>query len=238
MQQVGSALIRGNEVLRKYGNLPTVINIVGNTQADNLAVHNPFLGWSMDGYELVVWKLDNQGPPIPFKQRYGADSDAVVNGEAITTRPVVDFDAEELAASIADRKVAMAEDVMNARDITVESGITFENVRYQSRCGMADSKDDDERNVTGAGALAIAWMLGGGDPSSLRWHGGAEDFGWIAEDNSIVNMSAITVVGFGKAMAVHKSNCIFNAYALKRAIELAVDHDALDAIDINAGWPS
>lgn len=94
------------------------------------------------------------------------------------------------------------------RDRRIDAGITFQGVRFQTR-------EKDRENIMGAFSLAAAWIMTGGSPGSLRWHGGESDFEWIAEDNTTLPMSAATVLAFGKAVAAEKSRLIFVARALK-----------------------
>lgn len=58
----------------------------------------------------------------------------------------------------------------------------------------------------------------------LRWHGGAEDFAWIAADNSIHAMDAQTVFGLGQAAMAHKQALIFAARAIKDADPISEDY--------------
>lgn len=63
--------------------------------------------------------------------------------------------------------------------------------------------------------VAVLAIGQGALPGNLRWHGGASDFGWIADDNSVVPMDAHTVVAFGQAAGSWESAHVFAAKALK-----------------------
>ena len=104
--------------------------------------------------------------------------------------------------------VITTDDVDTERDRRIESGMTFNGVRYQTRA-------QDRENVAGASILALAAMVNGAQPGDLRWHGGDTDFVWIAEDNSLNTMDAQTFFAFGQAMAAHKSALIFAARGIK-----------------------
>lgn len=143
---------------------------------------------------------------------------------------VTELSAPDKTSRLAQRKYDMKNQAMDLREQHILGGVTFNGTLFQSR-------QDDQTNVAGATLLATLAIINGVQPNDLRWHGGATDFGWIAEDNSVVPMDAFTVIDFGKAVAAHKSNCIFYAYALKAQIDAAADHAALDAIDLEAGWP-
>jgi hypothetical protein len=105
------------------------------------------------------------------------------------------------------------------RDRRMASGIEFNGVRYQTRPG-------DRENIQGAFSLATAWIMIGGDPTSLLWHGGLDDFGWIAEDNTVTPMSAATVMSFGQATAAMKSRLTFAGRALKDTLPADYTSDA------------
>lgn len=156
----------------------------------------------------------------------------VVDGDTTAIeRQAVALDIDEAAASLAARRSQMKADTMAVRDERIGNGVTFGGHDFQTR-------PDDRENVQGAAQLAALWLMAGGPADSLRWNGGADDFAWIDADNELRPMSAATVIDFGKAVAAMKSACIFHAFAIKAAIDGAADHAALDAIDINAGWPS
>lgn len=109
-------------------------------------------------------------------------------------------------------------DVDAERDRRIDTTFTFGGVVYQSR-------PQDRENIAGAAQLAtIALTLGGKLPSDYRWHGGGEDFCWIAADNSLVTMDAPTVIAFGQAAAAHKHAHIFAARAIKDADPIPLDY--------------
>ena len=155
----------------------------------------------------------------------------VAGGVTTITRAAVALSGGDLAADLAARKAAIKDAVMGLRDARIDNGVTFSGHAFQTR-------QDDRENVQGAAQLAALWIMAGGDPASLRWHGGTSDFAWIDASNALRTMSAATVIDFGKAVAAMKSAAIFNAFAIKAAIDGASSHAALDAIDINAGWPA
>ncbi len=129
-------------------------------------------------------------------------------------------------------KARKSTDAMAERDRRIDGGFDFGGVRYQSRVG-------DRENISGAAQLALqAIILDDAQPGDTRWHGGADPFVWIAEDNSEVPMDAQTVIAFSKAAAAMKTACIFNAQALKAAIDESEDAAEVDAVDLAAGWPA
>lgn len=140
----------------------------------------------------------------------------------ITERTVADVGPS--AASLA-RLRARTQDAIDAeRDRRIDGGVTFNGTRFQTRPA-------DRENVAGATQLATLAVMAGAQAGNLRWHGGASDFAWIAEDNSIVTMDAQTVIAFGQAVAAHKSAHIFAARAIKDADPIPADYTA------NGYWP-
>ena len=119
--------------------------------------------------------------------------------------------------------VITTDDVDTERDRRIESGMTFNGVRYQTRA-------QDRENVAGASILALAAVVNGAQPGDLRWHlsdpdaPDAKDFKWIAEDNAKHPFDAQTFFAFGQAMAAHKSALIFAARALKDMTEIPGDY--------------
>jgi hypothetical protein len=110
------------------------------------------------------------------------------------------------------------------RDRRIGAGMSFGGVRFQTR-------EQDRENVHGAATLALAAMMSGAQPGDLYWHGGAQPFAWIAEDNSLHPFDAPGFFAFGKAMAAHKSGLIFAARALKDMDPIPADFTA------DSYWP-
>lgn len=95
------------------------------------------------------------------------------------------------------------------RDRRISSGVLFQGVLFQSRA-------TDRENIAGAAQLALmATLRGDGAAGNYRWHGGDEDFVWIAEDNSLVRMDAPTVIAFAKTAAAAKQAYTMIARSLK-----------------------
>lgn len=112
------------------------------------------------------------------------------------------------------------------RDKRIADGFVFQDVRYQAR-------PQDRENIYAAALLAsVAIAIEKKAPTSLRWHGGNNDFVWIAADNSLVPMDAQTVIMLAKALAVHQRKKVFAARALK---ERATSGEGVNIYD-DGGW--
>ncbi len=111
---------------------------------------------------------------------------------------------------VAQRQADLKAAVDAERDRRIDGGFIFEGVEYQSR-------PEDRENIAGAATAALGAIMAGAQPGDLRWHGGAEDFAWIASDNTMHAMDAQTVYAFGQAAMAHKQAHIFAARTLKDA---------------------
>ncbi|WP_182422032.1 DUF4376 domain-containing protein [Aureimonas sp. ME7] len=140
-----------------------------------------------------------------------------------TDAQTAEWDAENEAWIMVDRPpppsepMPTAADIDAERDRRIEAGFTFAGKAFQARPA-------DRENILGAASLAhMAMTLQNKKPGDLRWHGGEDDFVWIAADNSLVPMDAPTVMAFGQVAANHKSAHTFAARALKDLDEIPAD---------------
>lgn len=138
-----------------------------------------------------------------------------------------EYDATEAAEMAArEPKGASSQDIDSERDRRTDGGFSFNGKLFQSR-------PVDRENILGAATLAhMAVTLEQKAPDDPRWHGGDEDFAWIALDNTLVPMDAATVITFGRTAAEHKSAHTFAARALKN--ENPIPADFAD----DAYWPA
>lgn len=126
--------------------------------------------------------------------------------EGGTPVPPPDLPAEELCKRI---------DI--ERDRRVSDRFQFAGVWFQCRPA-------DVTNITGAGASALAALVVG-----APW---PADFVWIAEDNSLVPMTAAEVIAFGNAYTEFRAAIIFRAAALKARVRAGGTVDYL----ADAAW--
>ena len=78
-------------------------------------------------------------------------------------------------------------------------------------------------NITGAGTLALAAIIGG-HGGTLRWVDPGADFMWIAADNTSVPMDAETCLAFAQAAASWKARHVVRARALKETVPIPADY--------------
>jgi hypothetical protein len=104
--------------------------------------------------------------------------------------------------------VVFSSDVNAERDRRISAGFMFNGHLFQSDVAS-------QKRINGAVTLAILAISSGVKPGNLRWHGGAEDFAWLAADNTLVPMDAPTVCEFGKAAGEWEASHVFAARALK-----------------------
>jgi hypothetical protein len=88
---------------------------------------------------------------------------------------------------------------------------------------FCDGKGSDI-NIAGAGTLALAAIMAGAQPGNLRWADPANDFSWVAADNSTVTMDAHTTLNFAKAAADWKARHIRRARVLKDASPIPANY--------------
>lgn len=112
---------------------------------------------------------------------------------------------------------AQSWNVNEERDRRIEKGFPFMEKTIQFRA-------TDRENINGAGTLAALAIMGGAKPGDYRWHGGEEDFVWIAGDNSLLRLDAFQTVELGKAAASWKSKHIFAARYLKDQERIPEDY--------------
>lgn len=194
-------------------------------------------------YEQIISTLRSGWPGAEWSLDGDLDAECIIhNGNivglswhgnsAMPDADEIEAEWDRIADAVAldEARALKAAAVMALRQSKIDGGFTFGGTAFQTR-------PDDRENVAGAAQLAFMAIAAGAQPDDLRWHGGDSDFVWIAEDNSLVSMDAPTVIDFAKALAAHKSACIFNARALKDAIAAAETVEDVAAIDITVGWP-
>lgn len=163
-----------------------------------------------------IEEVDNVLSQLPPETR-GADSPFVLRQvESGAYELVAPDEYDEDVASADPARVGSLELLAEAdgrRDALLDAGFEFEGHRFQTR-------SEDRSNIAGAAQMAtLAILLGGVDPEDLRWHGGEEDFAWIAEDNSFVPMSAQTTISFGQAAGSRHARIMTMARLIKDRIE-------------------
>jgi hypothetical protein len=121
---------------------------------------------------------------------------------------VRDKTAEEIAVELATKKTRTLNSITGFRDELIASGFWFNGVKY-------DSRPEDQKRISGAALLAFMAVSQGAEANNYLWHGGTDPFSWIAQDNTVVQMDAPTVISFGQTAAEHERAHIFAARALK-----------------------
>lgn len=107
------------------------------------------------------------------------------------------------------------------RDAAIDAGCTVPGV------GTFDTDLLSRTNIHGA-VTAAAIASGQSLPFSVPWK---------LQDNTIVTLDAPTTIAAGMAVMQRTSDCHAHAQGLGIAIEAAADFAALEAIDIETGWP-
>lgn len=80
------------------------------------------------------------------------------------------------------------------------------------------------------GTITAAYVQASGNPAmTVRWK---------VDTGVFVTLDAATIIAIGDAVTAHVQACFDNEDVLTTAILAAEDQTALDAVDIEAGWPS
>lgn len=105
-------------------------------------------------------------------------------------------------------KLVGKQSVTMERDRRIQRGFPFNGKNF-------DFDSNSKANIAGAAQMAFMAIVAGAPAGYYLWHGGASPFQWIAQDNSLVQMDAMTVVEFGKTAAAWEQSHIFAARMLK-----------------------
>lgn len=111
------------------------------------------------------------------------------------------------------------EQVDSERDRRIAAGFTHGGKTY-------DSDSEAMHRVNKAYAVACRALVEGAKAGNLRWADAAQDFRWIAKDNSYVAMDAPTVIAFGEAAAAWETKHIYRARELKSMSPIPSDYTA------------
>lgn len=120
------------------------------------------------------------------------------------------------AALLEAQRLETTEAINAERNRRIRAGFTFSDVVY-------DFDEASKSRVTGAATLAGFAMGQGAATGDLYWHGGANPFVWVAQNNSLTPMDAQTCFAFGQEAAAHETRHIFWARALKDADPIPID---------------
>ena len=107
------------------------------------------------------------------------------------------------------------------RDHRIDAGVSVPGI------GTFDSDLNSRLNITGAVTLAQV-AIAAGQPFTMSWK---------LADNSIEVLDASEMIAVGVATGQYVGACHAAAQAVGLAINAAEDHEALAAIDIEAGYP-
>ena len=124
----------------------------------------------------------------------------------------------------------------NYRDTIVNNGATYKGKVFQI--------DSASRANIDAGSLLASLAIQNMTANkititdNLRWTNPNVDFGWIAEDNSILSLDAPSMIQFGQTMAGYYTELIFTARGIKNAINNLTTLDEVNNFDITQNWPS
>lgn len=130
-----------------------------------------------------------------------------------------------------DRKAAKQAKINATRDLRVDKGFLFAGYRIQSR-------PSDRENIANLGLDARDAVAKGAVAGDYFWHPQFPDgFGFITATNETIPLDAIQMEALRARGIEFKGALTFFARQLKNQVAAAADDAALDAIDIESGWP-
>ncbi|CAH1657239.1 conserved hypothetical protein [Hyphomicrobiales bacterium] len=149
--------------------------------------------------------------PVPAGKRVVGTTAGYVAGELVEMHTLEDIPLDEMKA---DKLTALAQRRWEAETggITVAGALIRTDATSQAK-------------ITGAVSLFQA------DPTLTS-------IDWEAQPGVFVALDAATMTAIGIAVGRHVQACFSRGRVLSEAITAAITLAALDAIDINQGWPS
>lgn len=155
-----------------------------------------------------------------------------------------DWDAATQDAVIVDRPPIAAEETFDSAtgtwspDLTVMRDRRWGAVKARrdqaewSGCntalGRVDSDPDSQRKTGGAVQMAMIAQAAGA-PFSIDW---------TMQDNSTVAHDAAAMIAMGVAVGQHVAACHEAALAKRTAIDAASTAAAIEAVEVETGWPA
>lgn len=124
--------------------------------------------------------------------------------------------------ALSELKAAKWEQAKAIRDQRIDAGCTVPGI------GTFDTDLLSRTNIHGA-VTAATIAVSQSQPFEVPWK---------LQDNTIETLSAAAMITAGMVVMQRTSDCHARAQVLGQAIEAAETFAALDAIDIEAGWPS
>lgn len=203
--------------------LPSFLLGLAAASLADLSWTDPALGVS----DCAWWPEESGDGELPPLHRWGAETltPDPARQVVVVTRAAVPLTAEEIEAEAAAQREALAPLIDAERDRRISAGFEFAGVRYQSRLPQ-DGKAGDWEVFSGKALEALMAVMGGAQPGDLRWSDPAEDFAWIAADNSRVPMDAQTVIALAKAASAHRGRHTFAGSDLKQMQPIPADYTA------------
>lgn len=157
------------------------------------------------------------------------------NGVEREMTPLEEAAFEAGLPTLEDRKAGVCARIDARRDALIDGGFTHtvDAVEYTFQ-----SRQSDRENILGLALAAQMAIAQGAQADDLEWLTPETDFNYITADNTLAPMDAFEVLALYQRGLSFKAGQTFYARGLKDAALAAADDAALDAIDIEAGWPA
>lgn len=192
--------------------------------------------WLIDASEEACGEIGLldvvEANPPSARQRIVSTSLRAINGLPVEVHVLEDI-------PLAERQAAMIRDIDAERDRRQQLDLVYDFGEILAQ--------DDDGNVAPAGPKALQMRF---DPDQRNWQAlqstalaavvagqGETILPMRAEDNWNVQTTAMQVLQATAAMVARNAPILFYGGALKSQVRAATTHQALDAINVTAGWP-
>jgi hypothetical protein len=147
---------------------------------------------------------------------------------SISGSPKAQFTIER--ADLTTLKANAIEWINRTRDTYLANGFLYNGVIYQSR-------PEDWINLASCGSDAAVAIANGAQRGNYRWFDPQHDFGFIAQNNTVVKLDAYDMRAMYQTGSKVASKVILYARYLKDRIHATTTYEEFDRISLTVGWP-
>ncbi|TPJ95599.1 DUF4376 domain-containing protein [Mesorhizobium sp. B2-5-9] len=165
--------------------------------------------------------LPVEGTSVPDGKRSTGVTASFVDGNLVEGHTLEDIPLDDL-------KAALHEAVNAKLDAALSGGFTVQSGAMAGKVLQTRDLTDRTNWLVSQASYSAAVASGAGAVENAKFR---------TADNATFTMSYAEGLNVLLAMAGWGAACLDNSWALKDAIVAAGDKTALDAIDVNAGWP-
>jgi len=165
-----------------------------------------------------------EAPDLGFLAELGyapvvdGDQPVLVMGAQIAARnTIATLVGEEWQRSWTVTDIPVEKKFVNAeRNRRIAAGFVWNGKTYQS-------DPESLANIAGAATSAIAALVAGVAPTEVYWTGTGAPFTWLADDNTLTQMTPQDIISFGNAAMTHKAAIVYAGRSLKDMSPIPAD---------------